>query len=178
MPIFVLPLFLLLGGLVPNIVLVRYDDSDQRKAKLEASPFQGQWKVTVYKIRGDEAPENIREKIVVTILNDKFTLKPMPVYASYPKTGKRVWELEDSFEAKIEWGKPGELRSFEMVSKSDDETVIRLKGISRVVGDTLQICFTPTEVAPTSFESGSSSSNRLLYLKQVNQSSGPKNSKP
>lgn len=133
--------------------------------------------MTVYKICGDEAPENIREKIVVTILNDKFTLKPMPVYASYPKTGKRVWESEDNFEAKIEWGKPGELRGFEMVSKIDDETV-RLKGISRVVGDTLQICFTPSKVAPTSFESGSGSSNRLLYLKQVKQSPGPKNSKP
>src|SRR5262249_10952818 len=129
MPTLSFPTFLLMIGALPNIMLATHiDDSEQHNAKLEAKSFQGQLTFVMYIVMGDEAPASMMNKVEVIIRNDKFTLKPMPVFANYPKEGKSIWEYdEDDFEAKIKWGKPGNPQSFEMTTKVLDQTVT-LKG--------------------------------------------------
>jgi uncharacterized protein (TIGR03067 family) len=178
MPTLFVPTILLLFGVLPSVMLPRNDDSNQHKAELEGKSFQGQLTLVMYIVMGDEAPASMMKNVKVTIRNEKFTLKPMPVFANYPKEGKSIWEYaEDNFEGKIEWGKSGNPQSFEMTTKVLDQTVT-LKGIARVVDDTLQLCLSPTGVAPTTFESKKGSSNSLLHLKQAKGPTGPKKGNP
>ncbi len=137
-----------------------------QKPKTDAERLQGKWSLVAYTVHGHEAADGVLKKVEVQFGEAKIMIKPMIVSSTEKKTGMTSFQLEErEFEAKFELGSEGKLKTIDLITGGDDAR--RLRGIYRLDGDEMSICYTTEDERPTAFESKPESYHRLLLLKRV-----------
>ena len=129
--------------------------------------LKGDWQLVGYTTDGDVVPDDLVRKVTARFGDGTVSIRPNLVSSTNDKTGAPTFELRDeAVDARFELGAEDKVRTFDLIVGAGKEAR-RLKGIYRLEGDELRICFAIEGDRPTAFESPKGTPTRLLHLRRA-----------
>lgn len=122
----------------------------KREADPDIQAMQGNWEMTSWQINGAELIRKKGQKVKATIAGNRYVLDP--------RKGDRALDARFKIDAS---------RSPKQIDFLDDQGKVEIKGIYKIEGDVLTICWLDENNRPTDFVTRDRPGYRLFVLKRV-----------